>query len=309
VSAAALVVVAAIAAESPPDDARARLDAIQDLPSLWAATAPAEAPLPGTLRTLRVRGLEATEESVVRRELGWSEGEAVDEHAWRLGLARLWNTVLFSRIEARRVPVAPDVFDVEVEVHENYTLFPIFTGTATRDLVWVRAGLMELNLLGKYREVGFSVERFNDAYGGDLYFRNPRLGGERVERLELLGARSLLRLEAVEAPLLGVDALVGLAEGHAAEDHRQRERHDGGGVEPRGPHPGLRAALEVVLVGREDREEARVGRALDDLAREHQVRGRGDRAEEERRQQADEEAEPAEILGEVEHGRLLVRPG
>jgi hypothetical protein len=140
-----------------------------------------EPPLPGTLRALRIVGLEGTREHVVRRELGWREGEAVDAHAWSLGLTRLWNTVLFSRITARRVAVSPGVFDVEVRVAENFTIFPIFTGTATQDITWVRAGLMDVNLFGSYREAGFSVERYNESYGGDVYYRDPRLGDERVE--------------------------------------------------------------------------------------------------------------------------------
>jgi hypothetical protein len=146
-----------------------------------AASDEVDATLPGTLRTLRILGLESTREHVVRRELGWREGEAVDAHAWSLGLTRLWNTVLFSRVTARRVPVGPGVFDAEVRVTENFTIFPIFTGTATQDILWVRAGMMNLNLFGTFREVGGSVERFNDQVGGDLYFREPRLGDERVE--------------------------------------------------------------------------------------------------------------------------------
>lgn len=160
---------AAEAALAPSGEARAR-GAEQGEPAL-----------PATLRTLRIVGLEGTREHVVRRELGWREGEAVDAHAWSLGLTRLWNTVLFARIAARRIAVAPGVFDAEVVVRENFTIFPIFTGTATQDILWVRAGIMDLNLFGTYREAGFSVERYNENYGGDVYFREPRLGDERME--------------------------------------------------------------------------------------------------------------------------------
>ncbi len=142
---------------------------------------PGEAPLPAKLRTLRIRGLESTKRHVVTRELGWREGEEVTEAQWDLGLTRLWNTVLFSKIEVRRVPVSPGVFDAELELDENFTLYPSVTAVSTRDTVWVRAGITEGNLFGSYREVSAHYEQFNDRVGGELFFRNPRVFDERMD--------------------------------------------------------------------------------------------------------------------------------
>lgn len=143
--------------------------------------APGEPALPARLRELRIRGLESTKRFVVTRELGWREGEELTEAQWDLGLARLWNTVLFGKIEVRRVAVSPGVFDAELDLDENFTLYPSVTAVTTRDTLWVRAGITEANLFGTYREVSAHYEQFNDRVGGELFFRNPRLFDERMD--------------------------------------------------------------------------------------------------------------------------------
>ncbi len=140
-----------------------------------------EPPLPGTLRTLTIEGLEHTTKHVVRRELQWSEGQPIDERAWTLGLTRLWNTVLFARINARRVAVEPGLFDVVLTVDESFTLYPSFTGVVTSDVRWFRTGIAETNVAGTFHELSVHYEQFNDARGGSVFFRNQRLFDERLE--------------------------------------------------------------------------------------------------------------------------------
>ena len=178
VVACAAALVARSASASDPAPAAAGDDAsalrVDDHPDV-------DAPLPGRVRALVIEGLVRTERSVVVRELQWFEGQSIDEHAWDLGLRRLWNTVLFSRIDTRRVAVEPGLFDVLVSVDENFTLYPSFSGVATDDVLWFRTGVSETNLGGRYRELSVHYEQFNDAIGGQVAFRNPRLFDERRE--------------------------------------------------------------------------------------------------------------------------------
>lgn len=181
--ASAVYLLGALAAESlePPFNAAADGPTNAEPLSHEALHSQGEAPLPGRLREIRIRGLENTKRFVVTRELGWREGEEITEAQWDLGLTRLWNTVLFSKIEVRRVAVEPGVFDAELDVDENFTLYPSVTAVSTRDTLWVRAGVTEGNLFGTYREVSAHYEQFNDRVGGEVFFRNPRLFDERMD--------------------------------------------------------------------------------------------------------------------------------
>ena len=181
-SSCAIACAATFVARSAGADELARAAAANDSPALPVdEPSHTDAPLPGRLRALVVEGLVRTERSVVQRELQWFEGQPIDEHAWDLGLRRLWNTVLFSRIETRRVAVEPGRFDVVVSVDENFTLYPSLAGVVTRDVLWFRAGVTETNLGGSFRELTVHYEQYNDAIGGQVAFRNPRLFDERRE--------------------------------------------------------------------------------------------------------------------------------
>jgi outer membrane protein assembly factor BamA len=73
----------------------------------------AQAAWPQRIDAVEVRGISWTKEFVVLRELPWRAGEVVPQDAWELGTTRLWNTDLFSRVEAH-VEARPDGKNVAV---------------------------------------------------------------------------------------------------------------------------------------------------------------------------------------------------
>lgn len=135
---------------------------------------------PTQIDSVRVQGLWLTKEHVVRRELPWREGELVDPSAWQLGLTRLWNTGIFSRVsgevvqeDGRRVAV--------LTVEDRFTLNPLFRFGSGGGAWWLRGGLQEVNLLGRFVEVAALYERFRTFNGGQVWVRDPRFLDRRLE--------------------------------------------------------------------------------------------------------------------------------
>src|SRR5690242_5390330 len=56
-------------------------------------------PFPVRVDAIRVEGLVRTHPSVVRRELGFAEGDVITREQYDLAFTRLWNTTIFARVE------------------------------------------------------------------------------------------------------------------------------------------------------------------------------------------------------------------
>jgi hypothetical protein len=141
-----------------------------------------EAPpeLPAQVDALEVTGLWRTKGYVVQRELPWRPGDVVDAEQWTLGIQRLWNMGIFSRVQARLEQQGERRVAV-IELEERWTvnlLFrPTFGGGATQILV----GLYDINTLGRYFESGALYQWFNRNSGGQGWLRNTRLFDRRLE--------------------------------------------------------------------------------------------------------------------------------
>lgn len=177
------------------------------MPALLLCALVAASPqLPATVDALQVEGLWRTQPSVVHRELPWKPGEQVSVEQWALGLARLWNMGLFSRVDARlesRQGETVAVFDLE----ERFTINPLFRFSTAGTDFWLRVGASDSNLLGRFLEAGAQYERFGAYHGGQAWVRDPRFLDRRlngllqVERLArprpgFVVFRTLARLEA-----------------------------------------------------------------------------------------------------------------
>ena len=140
-----------------------------------------------------VRGLERTKRTrpwIVERELPWRAGDAVSAEAWDLGLARLWNTGLFSHVDARIETRGAQRVAV-VDVEERFTLNPLFRFSVGGGTYWWRVGLDEANVAGRYLELAAQYERFGAHSGGQAWWRAPNLGGTRT--MALVQAERLAR--------------------------------------------------------------------------------------------------------------------
>lgn len=138
--------------------------------------------LPATIDAIETGELWMTRRAVLLRELPWQPGGPVTREQWELGLTRLWNAGLWSRVDAkleRRGGRLVAVFTVE----ERVTLNQIFRFSVLPGLFWLRVGLTDTNLLARFQEMGVAYERFNDQQGGMIWWKEPRLFDRRLQLL------------------------------------------------------------------------------------------------------------------------------
>lgn len=153
---------------------------------------------PTTIDSLDVNGLWRTELSIVQDELPWQPGQVVQEADWKLGLARLWNLGLFSRVDAHLRCENAKV-QARLSLEERWTLNPLFSfqvlvrGDAKpgESSTWWTVGASELNLLGRHIEIAGLYSEFNGLPGGQIFGRLYNLGGLRLDAL--LQAELLVR--------------------------------------------------------------------------------------------------------------------
>ncbi len=147
---------------------------------LMLAQAPvAQESWPQRIDVVEVKGLYWTKEFVVLRELPWAAGQEVSEENWALGTTRLWNTDLFSRIDAkleRRDGKTVAVYDIE----ERFSLNPLFSFGVGGGSWWFRVGANDVNWLGRFLEWGVRYERFGLYNGGQGWLRDYRLFNKRL---------------------------------------------------------------------------------------------------------------------------------
>lgn len=135
---------------------------------------------------IRIEGLVRTQPWVVRRELGFREGDVVTKAAFDLAVTRLWNTTIFAHVEGDVVtrvdaqtgaPHAVAVFTLE----DRWTLNPLFRFGSGGDAFFFRLGAADNNVAGRFLEVQAQYEYFDGFHGGQAIFRNPRLFDSRLE--------------------------------------------------------------------------------------------------------------------------------
>ncbi len=139
-------------------------------------------PGPTRVERIELRGLSWTKDFVALRELQLTVPGDVSGSHWSLGLTRLWNCGLFSRVDGR-LERRPEGVVAVVELEERFALNPLFSFGIGGGAAWVRVGANDTNFLGRFLEWGLRYERFLAYNGGQLWVRDPRLFGQRVSGL------------------------------------------------------------------------------------------------------------------------------
>lgn len=145
---------------------------------------------PTTIDAVQIRGLWRTEPMVVLRELPWQSGQRVSPEQWRRGIANLWNTGLFSQVSGA-VTERDGQHLATLTVEERWTINPLFSFAVLvkRDArpgeasSWWSVGASDTNVLGKFIEIAGRYEQFNAFSGGQVYLRDPRFLGQRLDGL------------------------------------------------------------------------------------------------------------------------------
>jgi len=159
-----------------------RLFLVLALLLLMSSTASAR-DLPAKVDEIRIEGLARTEPFVVRRELGFKEGDVVTQAMLDLAVTRLWNTTLFAHVDSEIVEDAAGRTVIVLRLEDRWTLNPLFSFGSGGGALFFRLGASDNNLLGRYLEVAAQYENFDGFHGGQAIFRNPRLFDQRLELL------------------------------------------------------------------------------------------------------------------------------
>lgn len=135
---------------------------------------------PCRIDAIRIEGLVRTDPSVVRRELGFREGDVVTKAAFDLAVTRLWNTTIFAHVEGDMVEESGAKVAV-FRLEDRWTLNPLFSFGSGGNATFFRLGASDNNLAGRFLEAQAQYEYFDGFHGGQVIFREPRLFGRRIE--------------------------------------------------------------------------------------------------------------------------------
>lgn len=138
------------------------------------------ADLPARIDEIRIEGLSRTKPFVVRRELQFSEGDVVDEHAFELAVARLWNTGIFAHVDGRVIREAGRNVAV-LRLEDKWTLIPIFDFASGGGAFVLDVGATDSNLAGRFLEATAEYQNFQGKHGGRAVFHDPRFLGTRTD--------------------------------------------------------------------------------------------------------------------------------
>jgi hypothetical protein len=129
-----------------------------------------------SVHRLEVRGLHRTRLEIVERELLFGEGETVPRADVAESVQRLRNMGLFARAEY----VHDGDGALTLELVERWTTLPVVRFARGGGLFHAVVGLYDINILGRYLEVGGQWEYLGGTHSFVVWHRNPRLFGERV---------------------------------------------------------------------------------------------------------------------------------
>ncbi len=146
---------------------------------------------PARIDEIRITGLARTHQDVVRREIGFREGDVILEDDFDLALTRLWNTTIFAHVRGRVVREGARTVAV-FELEDRWSLRPVFSFGSGGGALYFDVGATDNNIAGRFLEATAYYENFNGFDGGYLVLKNPRLFWTR--RVELtVQAEQLIR--------------------------------------------------------------------------------------------------------------------
>lgn len=129
---------------------------------------------------IQFSGNSRTADQVVRRELMLSEGKVFSLADYNETIIRLKNLQVFSKVEPTLYKGELDnEIILEITFQEKWTTIPIFRFGGGGGVNYIVLGLYDINVLGKYLEVGGQYENFGGQHNGVVWYRNPRFLNKR----------------------------------------------------------------------------------------------------------------------------------
>lgn len=148
-----------------------------------ALAQPSEEPQPLeerlVIRAVEFDGLKRTKTRVVEREFEFVLDQPTTRGDLEETAQRLRNMHLFSTVEYELEPLE-DGYLIRFRVLERWTILPVFKGSSGGGVNQLLIGIYDINVLGRYLEMGVQYERLGPTNSGVVWFRDPRLFDQRL---------------------------------------------------------------------------------------------------------------------------------
>jgi hypothetical protein len=131
---------------------------------------------PTRVDEIKIVGTVRTKDFVVRRELGFQEGDVITREQLDLAVARLWNTTIFAHVDA-----SVEGNTVILTLEDRWTLNPLLGYGYGGNAFYFRVGAADNNVAGRFLEIQAQYQYFDGFHGGQAIFHDPRLAGERID--------------------------------------------------------------------------------------------------------------------------------
>ena len=143
---------------------------------------------PQRIDHIEIEGRDWTEEFVIRRELLFEEGDTVTTEELEESVQRLRNLGLFRSVEYTLEPTpiraatgsGPEGYRLRLVVDERWTLMPGFGINLGGGVLSYSVSASDINLLGRFLEVGALYYRFAETHSGAMWFYDPRFLDQRL---------------------------------------------------------------------------------------------------------------------------------
>lgn len=147
------------------------------LPSSFAQEGPLR------IEAIEIEGLNRTAPHIVTRELLFEEGDEVTVDDIEESIQRVRNMEIFDTVEYE-LEAIEEGYRLQIDAAERWTILPILQFSFGGDVSRIRLGVYDLNLLGRYLELGGEYRYIAGTHSFGLWFYEPRVFGELI-RLEL----------------------------------------------------------------------------------------------------------------------------
>ncbi len=132
------------------------------------------------IKSIEILGNSKTSTRVIEREIGFSQNEKVCGSQIQEGINRLKRTGLFSTVShSISKSDQSNLTILKITVSEKWTTIPILKFNSGGGVSQYTLGVYDPNIFGEFLEAGAQYENLGGASSGVLWFKNPRLFGQR----------------------------------------------------------------------------------------------------------------------------------
>lgn len=133
-----------------------------------------------SIESIEISGNTKTNTSVIKREIGFNQDEKICESQIQEGINRLKRTGLFSTVSHSIFKSDQSNSTIlKITVSEKWTTIPILKFNSGGGVSQYTLGVYDPNVFGEFLEAGAQYESLGGASSGVLWFKNPRLFGQR----------------------------------------------------------------------------------------------------------------------------------